>query len=181
MGHEAHVTKKRVLNKVEDCVAAVNDVIAASELLEKQHNALCTDLNDKFGTRDARLDAQAAWCDRNEKEAAQLRRELAGAIETTGTLSAELKDLSERHAALDEAATRLFRLMDGELAAARASAQAFGALTFVARLRWLFTGRWPQPERMETLLATIDAHVDRVIAEAPASQSVTSHAGAFTL
>ncbi len=67
MGHEASVTKRRVLSKVEDCIEATNITIKVVEELREQHDGLCERLNQKDVDTAARLSAQGTWCEQNEQ------------------------------------------------------------------------------------------------------------------
>lgn len=178
MGHEAAVTKKRVLGKVEDCIAAVNDIIGAVETLERQHNALCAELATKQTAVDDRLSAQGAWCESNESGLGAVRRGLAEEMEQRVTVLAEV------HTRLDRLAYSI-ELLAKALLSVRAESEAFDALGLIGRLRWLFTGWRPTQAGVPYVAASPDPAVPAppvsIATTAPVSQSVTSPAGAFTL
>ena len=81
MGHEAAITKKRVLGKVEQCLVATNESIATTEDLRTAHNAFSAKVRSHLDSLDAcdkhlagqvdtlktRAAAAAAWCEQNEK------------------------------------------------------------------------------------------------------------------
>jgi hypothetical protein len=147
MGHDATVTKKRVLGKVEDCVAAVNDVIAACTEMTEKHDALCVDLNARHDTIQSRFTAQGEWLVTHDGQLSTLERDVA-------TLHADTVTAWKSHDALDRASTRAFKVLANDLrdlrtvlTEARAEADSFASLGLLDRLRWLFTGRWDRPLR----------------------------------
>jgi hypothetical protein len=79
MGHDAAITKKRVLGKVEDCIDATNITIKVVEELRENHDGLCARLTDKDAETAARFTAQGAWCEQNE-QAIGLQRQRLDAI-----------------------------------------------------------------------------------------------------
>lgn len=155
---QATVTKKRVLGKVEDCVAAVNEVIAACTEMAEKHDALCGDLNVKHAEIESRFTAQGNWLETHTDQLAAVAGNLA-------TLQAGAADARRAHEALDSSAARAFKLLadrltdlERVLGDARTEAETFASLGFFGRLRWLFS--W----RREALTPT---------------HSVETHAGAF--
>jgi hypothetical protein len=62
MGHDAAVTKRKVLGQVADCIGLVNELADDVETQAKKVNDL-----------DRRTNAASAWCEQNSKEIAALR------------------------------------------------------------------------------------------------------------
>lgn len=76
MGHEAAVTKKLVLEKVDACLNAANDAVATTEDLRGAHNAFSAQVLADIATLQTRAKAASAWCDQNEKAIAELNAAL---------------------------------------------------------------------------------------------------------
>ena len=93
MGHEATVTKKRVLGKVEDCIAATNEVIGVVEELQTSHNALAAQVATDVKALQQRASAASAWCEQNEKRVEAVRH----AVDTVlGRHEDDLSNIEQR-------------------------------------------------------------------------------------
>lgn len=97
---EAHITKKRVLGKVEACVSATNENIQATQELLATHNALVERVDTEFKARDQRLQSQGEWIEQVEGTA-----DAAHAL--AKQLDERLRDLSVDYAHL-YACVRIF-------------------------------------------------------------------------
>jgi hypothetical protein len=176
VGHEAAVTKRKVLGKVEECVGAVNDALARVEVVADKHNAFTGELGTRFATVEDRLHAHGAWIDRTERLAVTTRsaveRQLAALAAKCG------KDLET----LDITAGRLYAGLIGhlvevraELAQARADADAFAQLGTFRRVWWVLSGHWPQPDRLHPASDTgVQRATDTNLADCPPSAGITA-------
>jgi chromosome segregation ATPase len=145
MGRDAILSKKRVLNTVDECVKVINETLNRVDEAVNQHNALLPDLEQKFTAVHARLDAQGAIGIGAEDGVKELRTALD-----------ELRTTVTQH---DESAARAFRIMgdlygqlradvrdaDAFIAQVKAENTFFESLTLWGRvaslIRWIRTGR----------------------------------------
>jgi hypothetical protein len=140
MGHEAAVTKRRVLNQVEECIEAVNDSIARVDLVTDKHNAF----TDEMATR---LAAQGAWLEKVERTAIANRSAVERQIAALATqVSSDVQDLDTRLGSIADLLLRQLIDVRNELARARARALVFEQLGWFGRLKTLLTGQLPEPE-----------------------------------
>jgi hypothetical protein len=138
MGHEAAVTKRKVLGKVEQCVEATNENIQQTIALTEKHNAF----TQEMGTR---LSAQGAWLERTERlvivNRSAVERQIAALAEKC---SRDLAEADRVNGALYDGLLRHLVALKNELAVAKARAEQFEQLGMVARLKVFFTGRLPE-------------------------------------
>lgn len=157
MGNDARLSKRRVLTTVDECVKLVNETLSLVEDVKALHNGLLTDLATKFTDINTRLDAQGSM--------------FLGAEHNAEQLELKLTDLHLAVDKLDASTCRFVQIFGGVInglgervsdieafvAQVRSEADAFEALTFLGRVTWLVTGRYPRPLRPgEGVLAAVD-------------------------
>jgi hypothetical protein len=146
MGHEAAVTKRRVLNQVEECIEAVNDSIARVDLVTDKHNAF----TDEMATR---LAAQGAWLEKIERTAianrSAVERQLAA---LASKVAGDVLEIDLRVGSITDRLLRQLIDVRNELARARARALVFEQLGWFGRLKTLLTGQLPEADVTPVLL-----------------------------
>jgi chromosome segregation ATPase len=178
MGRDAILSKRRVINTVDECVTLVNNAAAIVEEVREKHAALLTDLEAKHTAIEARFDAQGRMVLATEDAVARLERVIARederSLDADRDLDQRAKDLAaciETRSQLQQAFNAEAAGLAGDLTRAvkelRAERDAFERLTFWQRLAWLFTGRWVRPLRQ-------GEGINAVVAEPP---TLTAYAG----
>ena len=123
MGHDAAVTKRKVLDTVELCVKAANQAVSDSAHVIQTHDAFVKAVGEAFEQRDTRINAQGEWLDQVDGSITALN-ESVKALDNSAGLA------HERVTNLRSEVTHFLR-----------------DLTFRERLRWLLFGYVPaKPE-----------------------------------
>jgi len=141
VGHEAAVSKQRVLRTAEECIAKTNEVIATVEEVREKHNALSVKVADHgadLRSLHLRANTAAAWCDQNEKAIpAEIAEALSGVDEKL-----------DNYPTKAETAACIVRLTLQD----RERLDALLTMGVWARLAWLLTGRLASPHAGSALL-----------------------------
>jgi len=165
MGHEAAITKKRVLGKVEQCLVATNESIATTEDLRTAHNAFSAKVLSHLDSLDAcdkhlagqvdtlktRAAAAAAWCEQNEK-----------AIKERPTVDVVAQSIAENNRAIEalyptyEQVARTIARMTCE---DRARLDALWSMTFWQRVRFVCFGTLPTVPDCPGLSEALSEHM----------------------
>lgn len=122
MGHEAAVTKGKVMAAVHDCIAQVNSNTRNVATIREAHDVLAKQVDADIADLKQGRTAQGQWCSANEDAIAKLRKEIAETRAITN-LAHDRIEVFARH-----------------------GRQFLHGLTRWQRLVWVFTGRLPRLE-----------------------------------
>lgn len=72
MGRDATATKRRVLDKAQECIGRTNQCLIDVQALATAHNALTTQVEADIAELKTRASAASAWCDEQLRTNARL-------------------------------------------------------------------------------------------------------------
>lgn len=134
MGHEAAVTKKKVLDTVKAAIDRANECIRDTAEVQKTHNEFVRIVEGKIDDVRGIAHRASVWAEANEGSVKNVSVHLEGRMNThVASLSKRIGDQVEVHQAFQELAIEQTKLL-GEIL------DVLPPKGFFARLKWLCIG-----------------------------------------